>query len=162
MTFHKLLAQKREAILRLAVSRHARKVRVFGSFARGTARKDSDIDLLVIADTGDFRKDVDLVQSVARGNLSMIAQDLLQNVLPSVWIGLSALRNVIVSIPGALPTSLYTSGRRFISRSMAFGLDKWSGPKRVPEGRSENSTALSISDSPPYRNLLLTSVWSAV
>ena len=44
--------------------------------------------------------------------------------------------------PGATPTPLYTSGRRFISRGPAFGLDKWSGPKRVPEGRGENSTAL--------------------
>ena len=47
MTTERLLAEKREEILRLAASRGARNVRVFGSVVRGEAREDSDIDLLV-------------------------------------------------------------------------------------------------------------------
>ena len=47
-----LLRDKREAILRLAEQYGASNVRVFGSVARGEARPDSDIDLLV-----DFRSD---------------------------------------------------------------------------------------------------------
>jgi hypothetical protein len=42
-----VLRSHREAILRVARRRKATNVRVFGSFARGTARKDSDIDFLV-------------------------------------------------------------------------------------------------------------------
>ena len=41
------LRQNREDILRIARSHGARRVRVFGSFAREQARSDSDIDLLV-------------------------------------------------------------------------------------------------------------------
>jgi predicted nucleotidyltransferase len=52
MTVDQLLAQKREEILRLAVSRGAHNVRVFGSVARGEARDDSDIDLLVDVESG--------------------------------------------------------------------------------------------------------------
>jgi len=43
---------QREAILRLAAQRGARDVRVFGSVARGEARPDSDIDFLVVLDSG--------------------------------------------------------------------------------------------------------------
>jgi uncharacterized protein len=42
-----LLAGKREEILRIAEKHGARNVRVFGSFARGEAGPDSDLDLLV-------------------------------------------------------------------------------------------------------------------
>ena len=49
MTIERLLAEKREEILRLAASRGARNVRVFGSVARGEAKEDSDIDLLTNA-----------------------------------------------------------------------------------------------------------------
>jgi hypothetical protein len=42
-----LLRDKREAILRIAAYYGASNVRVFGSVARGEARPDSDVDLLV-------------------------------------------------------------------------------------------------------------------
>lgn len=41
------LRARREEILRVAAARGARNVRVFGSVARGQARADSDVDLLV-------------------------------------------------------------------------------------------------------------------
>ena len=47
-----LLAEKRAEILRLAASRGARNVRVFGSVARGEAGEDSDIDILVDVEPG--------------------------------------------------------------------------------------------------------------
>ena len=52
MTIERLLAEKREEILRLAASRGARNVRVFGSVARGEAKENSDIDLLVDVEAG--------------------------------------------------------------------------------------------------------------
>lgn len=48
----KLLEEKRDAILALAARRGASRVRVFGSVARGEARPDSDIDLLVDLEPG--------------------------------------------------------------------------------------------------------------
>lgn len=42
-----LLAEHREAILKIAARYGARSVRVFGSAARGDARPGSDVDLLV-------------------------------------------------------------------------------------------------------------------
>jgi uncharacterized protein len=53
------LKSNREAILRLAAAHGARKVRVFGSAARGTATPASDIDLLVDMEPG--RSQLDLV-----------------------------------------------------------------------------------------------------
>ncbi len=47
MTAHKLLAEKRDTILRIAEKHGARNVRVFGSVARGEDDSDSDVDLLV-------------------------------------------------------------------------------------------------------------------
>jgi uncharacterized protein len=44
---HPVLSQNREQILRLAAKHGAGNVRVFGSFARGEPRADSDIDFLV-------------------------------------------------------------------------------------------------------------------
>jgi predicted nucleotidyltransferase len=58
MTIERLLAEKREEILRLAASRGARNVRVFGSAARGEAREDSDIDFLVDVESGRSLLDV--------------------------------------------------------------------------------------------------------
>ncbi len=43
----KVLADKREEILRIAASHGAREVRVFGSRARGNAGPKSDVDFLV-------------------------------------------------------------------------------------------------------------------
>jgi predicted nucleotidyltransferase len=58
MTIERLLAEKRDEILRLAASRGARNVRVFGSVARGEARQESDIDLLVDIESGRSLLDV--------------------------------------------------------------------------------------------------------
>jgi len=46
------LDEHREEILSLAARHGARKVRVFGSMARGDAREDSDVDLLVEFEAG--------------------------------------------------------------------------------------------------------------
>ena len=47
MAHDPFLADKREGMLRICAKHGARNIRVFGSFARGEARRDSDIDLLV-------------------------------------------------------------------------------------------------------------------
>jgi hypothetical protein len=47
MSTDELLKEKGEEILRTASKHGARNVRVFGSVARGEARPDSDVDLLV-------------------------------------------------------------------------------------------------------------------
>jgi len=49
MVLPTLIAEKREAILHLAERHGAADVRIFGSFARGEARADSDVDFLVRA-----------------------------------------------------------------------------------------------------------------
>lgn len=51
-TQEKLIAQKRDEILATAAKHGASHVRVFGSVARGEARPDSDIDLLVDLEPG--------------------------------------------------------------------------------------------------------------
>jgi predicted nucleotidyltransferase len=43
----RLLEENRTAILRIAAKHGARRVRVFGSTARGTAGEGSDVDILV-------------------------------------------------------------------------------------------------------------------
>ena len=45
-----LLANQREAILRIAAKYGARNVRVFGSMIRGTTTENSDVDILVDLD----------------------------------------------------------------------------------------------------------------
>ncbi|MDH4082528.1 MAG: nucleotidyltransferase family protein [Nitrospira sp.] len=52
MSIHQLLRSKRRQILKIAERHGARKVRVFGSVARGQARRGSDIDFLVEMDEG--------------------------------------------------------------------------------------------------------------
>lgn len=47
MPVSRILTDKREEILNVAARHGARNLRVFGSFARGEERPDSDIDLLV-------------------------------------------------------------------------------------------------------------------
>ena len=52
MSIRELLCSKRAEILEIAARHGARKVRVFGSVARGTARRNSDIDFLVEMEEG--------------------------------------------------------------------------------------------------------------
>ncbi|MBI2231539.1 MAG: nucleotidyltransferase family protein [Deltaproteobacteria bacterium] len=47
MDIAQILETKKEDILQIAAKHGARNVRVFGSVARGEARPDSDVDLLV-------------------------------------------------------------------------------------------------------------------
>ena len=47
-----LIKDKREQILRIAAKHGASNVRVFGSFARGDARPDSDVDFLIDLEPG--------------------------------------------------------------------------------------------------------------
>jgi len=53
------LEEKRSEILRIATGHGAQNVRVFGSRARGEARRDSDLDLLITLEEG--RSLLDLV-----------------------------------------------------------------------------------------------------
>ena len=52
MSIRELLQSKREKILQIAARHGARKVRVFGSVARGEACRGSDIDFLVEMEEG--------------------------------------------------------------------------------------------------------------
>lgn len=52
MGIEELLKDRREDILRIAAQHGAHNVRVFGSVARGEARPDSDVDLLVEMESG--------------------------------------------------------------------------------------------------------------
>ena len=52
MSTPEALKLKRADILRLAHEHGAHNIRVFGSMARGEARADSDVDLLVEMDSG--------------------------------------------------------------------------------------------------------------
>lgn len=69
MKINEELQNKRTEILRLAAAHGASNVRVFGSVARGEARPDSDLDVLVDLEPG--RSLLDL------GGLLMDLQDLL-------------------------------------------------------------------------------------
>jgi uncharacterized protein len=53
MTLEDLRLQKRAAILSIAARHGVTTIRVFGSFARGDARPESDLDLLI--ETGNHR-----------------------------------------------------------------------------------------------------------
>jgi predicted nucleotidyltransferase len=52
MGINELLKEKRDEILRIAAKHGARKIRVFGSVARGEADEKSDIDFLVEMEPG--------------------------------------------------------------------------------------------------------------
>jgi hypothetical protein len=52
MYLEDLLALKRGEILEIAARHGARNVRIFGSVARGEARPDSDLDMLIEMDKG--------------------------------------------------------------------------------------------------------------
>ena len=52
MSIRQLLRSKRKRILQIAARHGARNVRVFGSVARGTARRGSDVDFLVEMEEG--------------------------------------------------------------------------------------------------------------
>lgn len=52
MLSYAFVKEKRQDILRLATQRGAHNIRVFGSVARGDARPDSDLDLLVDLEPG--------------------------------------------------------------------------------------------------------------
>lgn len=52
MPLSESIKRRRDEILRLAAAHGARNVRVFGSAARGEARPDSDVDLLVEFEPG--------------------------------------------------------------------------------------------------------------
>ena len=52
MGIEKFLEDRREAILKVAASHGARDARLFGSRIRGTARPDSDVDLLISLEPG--------------------------------------------------------------------------------------------------------------
>jgi uncharacterized protein len=52
MALEALLGQKRQDVLRIAGTYGARRVRVFGSVARGEADAQSDVDFLVELDPG--------------------------------------------------------------------------------------------------------------
>ena len=52
MAISQSLAEKRAEILKVAATHGAKNLRVFGSFARGDERPESDIDLLVEMEPG--------------------------------------------------------------------------------------------------------------
>jgi predicted nucleotidyltransferase len=52
MDFHEAFGNKRADILRIARSHGATRVRLFGSFAQGTANERSDIDFLIDLEPG--------------------------------------------------------------------------------------------------------------
>ena len=65
----RLLTEKRDEILRIAARHGAKKIRVFGSVARGDADAASDVDVLVDMEPGRSLLDM--------GGLLMDLQDLL-------------------------------------------------------------------------------------
>ena len=52
MSIRELLQSKRKKILQIAARHGAHKVRVFGSVAKGTTRRGSDVDFLVEMEEG--------------------------------------------------------------------------------------------------------------
>ncbi len=80
-----ILAQQRDAILRLAARHGASNVRVFGSVARGDADRQSDVDFLVEMASGRSLEEllgrrVDVVTE--KGLRERIRERVLQEALP--------------------------------------------------------------------------------
>jgi uncharacterized protein len=74
---HDIIGDRRDTILKLASARGATNVRIFGSVARGEARPDSDVDLLVKFDGSMFEL-VGLwqdLQDVLGREVSLVAED---------------------------------------------------------------------------------------
>ena len=69
MTLEEIVKERRQDILRTAAKHGARNLRVFGSVARGEARPDSDLDILVDMEPGRSLLDM--------GGLLMDLQDIL-------------------------------------------------------------------------------------
>lgn len=66
---HPLIEAHRKELMAIARRRGASSLRVFGSMARGDARSDSDVDLLVTLDPG--------VSGLALGGIAADVQELL-------------------------------------------------------------------------------------
>jgi len=69
LSIDSVIAEKRDEILKAAARHGARGVRIFGSFARGDAGPESDVDVLVDLEPGRSLFDV--------GGLLMDLQDIL-------------------------------------------------------------------------------------
>jgi len=69
MEINELLSKKRKEILSMATKHGAYNVRIFGSVARGKAKPDSDVDILVEMEKGQSLLDL--------GGLLMDLQELL-------------------------------------------------------------------------------------
>jgi len=70
MTIDEILKEKREQILSIARKYGARKVRIFGSIARGEGKPDSDLDLLVELEPGRSLLDIIAIKQDLEGLLN--------------------------------------------------------------------------------------------
>ncbi len=117
MSIHQLLRSKRRKILQIAARHGARRVRVFGSVARGTARRGSDIDFLVEMEEGRSLLDhatliLDLERLLKRPVDVASERGLRQPLRKEVLRDAIALRGMIAdasafSLPRWIPTSIH-------------------------------------------------------
>jgi len=110
MPISKILTEKREEILRIAMKHGARNLRIFGSYARGEERTDSDIDLLVEMERNRSLLDViaikhdleDLIQRkvdvVTENAISpYLKENILKSAIPIMKEDIFYLRHILVS-----------------------------------------------------------------